>query len=76
MQGRSVKLRVQQDSDQIFFSAAPGHCRLRHAFIPRWHFDMVQDQMRNDAYNQAISRVKSPITHVLSHGSGMARGYP
>ncbi|DBA90775.1 TPA: hypothetical protein ACH3X1_003982 [Trebouxia sp. C0004] len=54
--GHSVKLRVQQDSNQILFSSVPAQQRPRHAYIPRWHFDMVQDHMRNDAYDQAISR--------------------
>ena len=56
-QGDSVKVRVQQDRNQILFSSVPAQQRPRHAFIPRWHFDMVQDNMRNDAYDQAISRV-------------------
>ncbi|KAL0046712.1 hypothetical protein WJX82_008116 [Trebouxia sp. C0006] len=56
IQGHSVKVRVQQDSDQILFSSVPAQQRPRHAFIPRWHFDMVQDHMRNAAYDQAISR--------------------
>jgi len=67
-QGHSVKLRVQQDCNQILFSSVPAQQRPRHAFIPRWHFDMVQDHMRNDAYNQAISRVSLLVLSVLMQG--------
>ncbi len=31
----------------------------------RWHFDMIQDHMRNDAYDQAISRVSLLVLSVL-----------
>ena len=52
-----MKLRVQQDKSQILFSSVPAQRRPRHAFLPRWHFDMVQDQLRNSAYDKAITRV-------------------
>ena len=61
MQGKSVKLEVQQDSHQILFSMVPPQRRPRHAFIPRWHFDMVHDQLRNEAYDQAITRVCASV---------------
>ena len=56
-QGKAVQLRVQQDSSHILFSSVPAQRRPRHAFVPRWHFDMVQDELRNDAYDTAITRV-------------------
>lgn len=47
------------------------------AYAPRWHYDMVQDTIRNDAYNQAITqaielrRVMShEAVHVLDMGAG------
>ena len=67
-QGHSVKLRVQQDCNQILFSSVPAQQRPRHAFIPRWHFDMVQDHMRNAAYDQAISRVSLLVLSTLMQG--------
>ena len=57
IQGTSVDLRVQQDASQILFSSVPAQRQPRHAFAARWHFDMVQDQLRNDAYAKAITRV-------------------
>ena len=61
-----MKLRVQQDMSQIVFSSVPAQRRPRHAFVPRWHFDMVQDQLRNNAYDQAITRVsKCDIVHQI-----------
>ncbi len=63
-----MKLRVQQDRNQILFSSVPAQQRPRHAFIPRWHFDMVQDHMRNDAYDRAISRVSLLMGRILSQG--------
>ena len=63
-----MKVRVQQDSDQILFSSVPAQQRPRHAFIPRWHFDMVQDHMRNAAYDQAISRVSLLVLSTLMQG--------
>ena len=41
---------------------------LFHALMLRWHFDMVQDHMRNDAYDQAISRVSLLISLILTRG--------
>ena len=40
-QGASMELKVRQDSGQLHFSSAPPQRRPRHAFLPRWHFDMV-----------------------------------
>jgi hypothetical protein len=53
-QGREVQLSVRQDTGQLHFASVPGSRRPRHAYIPRWHFDMVLDRLRNDAYEKAI----------------------
>ena len=53
-QGATLSLRVRQDSGQYVFSTAPPQCRPHHALVPRWHYDMVQDTLRNEAYDQAI----------------------
>ena len=50
-------MRVRQDKGQIHFASMARGCgRPRHAHIPRWHFDMVLDDQRNDAYQTAITR--------------------
>jgi type II protein arginine methyltransferase len=41
----------------------------RHT-IPRWHFAMLNDRGRNDAYVAAIERQVVPGSHVLDIGSG------
>ena len=54
-----------------------GKGRPHHASIPRWHFDMVLDQRRNDAFDAAIRRAIELKTahgnkevHVLDMGAG------
>jgi predicted RNA methylase len=54
LQGNAIKLRIRQDTGQILFSSDPPPCRLHHALAPRWHYDMVLDQLRNDAYDKGI----------------------
>ena len=50
---------MRQDQGQIVFTSNPVPRRARHAYLPRWHFDMLLDHQRNQAYQQAIERVKS-----------------
>ena len=38
--------------------------------ISRWHFDMLADYARNDAYDQALKRAVSESSHVLDIGTG------
>ncbi len=38
--------------------------------IPRWHFSMLNDIERNDAFSATLDRVVSPGAHVLDIGSG------
>ncbi len=38
--------------------------------VPRWHFPMLQDRPRNDAYAAAIRRTVGPDHHVLEIGTG------
>lgn len=45
---------MRQDTGLIHFASVPAASRPRHAFIPRWHFDMVLDTLRNNAYEKAI----------------------
>lgn len=52
--GDEVKLNIRQDDGQIIFQTDPPACKLRNNLAPRWHFDMVLDSLRNDAYDEAI----------------------
>ena len=55
--GSAIELRVRRDRDQIFFTTQPVPAtRPRRAHIPRWHFDMLNDAGRNDAYDRAIRK--------------------
>ena len=40
------------------------------AGIPRWHFDIVHDYPRNDAYEAALRRAVFPGCKVLEIGTG------
>ena len=52
--GATVQIQVLQDAGQIVFLPTPPPARMRHALAARWHYDMVQDQLRNDAYEAAV----------------------
>jgi predicted RNA methylase len=54
--GEDVSLRVQQDASQIVFIADPPNHRMHHALVPRWHYDMILDVERNQAYDKAIKK--------------------
>ncbi|WP_439815134.1 50S ribosomal protein L11 methyltransferase [Zavarzinia sp. CC-PAN008] len=38
--------------------------------VPQWHFAIVRDAVRNDAYEQALVRAITPTSRVLDIGSG------
>lgn len=42
------------------------HCQI----IPRWHFEMLNDERRNAAFQQALTNAVTPNTIVLDIGSG------
>lgn len=42
------------------------HCK----FIPRWHFEMLNDEERNSTFERALSKAVTPSTTVLDIGSG------
>ncbi|KAK9846546.1 hypothetical protein WJX81_006344 [Elliptochloris bilobata] len=54
--GDAVSVRVRWDMGQLHFAAHVPAGRARHAFVPRWHFDMVLDEQRNEAFDGAIRR--------------------
>lgn len=44
--------------------------RILSSKIPYWHFEMLADTQRNDAYQQAIEKAVSQSTKVLDIGTG------
>lgn len=38
--------------------------------VPNWHFSIVRDKIRNDAYEAALKRAITPQTRVLEIGTG------
>lgn len=44
--------------------------RLLTAAVPGWHFPMMNDRPRNEAYDEALRRAIRPGTHVLDIGTG------
>ncbi len=54
--GETVRVRVHHDNAQFVFQSVPAQARPHHALVPLWHFDMLNDTTRNDAYERAIRR--------------------
>ena len=52
--GETLAVRVRQSEHHINFATVPAPTRPRHAHIPRWHFDMLMDDQRNECYMKAI----------------------
>ena len=49
-----VDIAARYNKFQLHFDL-PGHqSKPRHACIPSWHYDMLLDSQRNDAYERAI----------------------
>lgn len=46
--------------------------KIRASSVPRWHFEMLADHDRNDAYQEALERalMKEPNARVLDIGTG------
>jgi type II protein arginine methyltransferase len=42
------------------------HCQI----VPRWHFEMLNDENRNEAFQRALANAITPETIVLDIGSG------
>ncbi len=40
------------------------------AMVPKWHFAMLNDDVRNDAYDRGIRAIVKPGDHVLEIGAG------
>ncbi|HEY0172409.1 MAG TPA: 50S ribosomal protein L11 methyltransferase [Pyrinomonadaceae bacterium] len=50
--------------------ARVGRSRAMCAIIPRWHFEMLNDEQRNAAFERALAKVVTPDSLVLDIGSG------
>jgi len=44
--------------------------QLNQVKISQWHFDMLADTARNDAFDQALRKAVTPDAHVLDIGTG------
>ena len=76
-EGDGASLRVWQDLSQVVVDRNPPSNRVRHAQVPRWHFDMVLDEERNSKYESALRNALdikrgfgSPRVEVLDVGAG------
>jgi len=58
-----TSIRVRRDTGQFVFTSNPPQCRPRHALVPRWHYDMVLDSARNNAYQQTLYNQVSKLKH-------------
>jgi type II protein arginine methyltransferase len=50
--------------------AQAGRNRALCTIIPRWHFEMLNDEQRNDAFERALAKVITADSRVLDIGSG------
>lgn len=55
-ENEEIVLQIRQDQSQIIFSSHPPQHRMHHAIVPRWHYDMLLDAERNNAYDAAIKK--------------------
>lgn len=50
--------------------AQSGRNRVYRKLIPRWHFEMLNDKLRNDAFERVLAKAITGSTNVLDIGSG------
>lgn len=63
--GDIVHLSVARDDTQFVVTSKPAQWRPRHACVPTWHYDMLNDETRNGAYDRSIGRA---IAAMKKHG--------
>ena len=61
-----MALFVDPNNRQAQLGLNRAHCQL----IPRWHFEMLNDEKRNEAFERALTNAITPETIVLDIGSG------
>jgi len=54
--GDLVQLSISRDDTQFVITSEPPQWLPRHACIPAWHYDMLNDDARNGAYDRSITR--------------------
>lgn len=62
----SEALRIEPGSD----AARAAYNQVIQAVVPRWHFNMLNDQWRNESYDAAIRNTVDETATVLDIGSG------
>lgn len=56
--------------DPLRAEARMGLTNTLSRLVPQWHAPMMNDAVRNDAYDAALRRATGPETHVLEIGTG------
>lgn len=59
-----------QAADPLRGEARMGLANTLSRLVPQWHAPMMNDAVRNDAYEAALRRAVGPDTHVLEIGTG------
>lgn len=83
LHGLGTALMAQGDLEQAIscfqqaLAQEPGFAQARRdlhsayrLLVPRWHFAMLNDQERNQAFQQALEKAVTPRTRVLDIGTG------
>lgn len=61
-----LALCLDSQNQQAQLGLNRAHCQI----IPRWHFEMLNDEQRNAAFQRALANAITPETVVLDIGSG------
>lgn len=61
-----MALFVDPENRQAQLGLNRAHCQI----VPRWHFEMLNDVKRNEAFERALTNAITPETIVLDIGSG------
>ncbi|HEX7333066.1 MAG TPA: 50S ribosomal protein L11 methyltransferase [Pyrinomonadaceae bacterium] len=61
-----LALCLDQNNQQAQLGRNRAHCQI----IPRWHFEMLNDEQRNAAFQRALTNLITPDSIVLDIGSG------
>jgi type II protein arginine methyltransferase len=62
----NLALFLDEDNQHAQLGLNRAHCQI----IPRWHFEMLNDEQRNAAFQRALTNLVTPETIVLDIGSG------
>lgn len=62
----NLALCLDEKNQQAQLGLNRAHCQI----IPRWHFEMLNDEQRNAAFQRALTNLVTPESIVLDIGSG------